>query len=308
MISTTIDLQPAVCGKEIDTTFQPYISPSRIGLWMRCPRAFELRYVEGIRSPVSPSLFLGKVVHAALETYYRHLQLGLELAGDEIDDAVESAWDDQMRDELLHADHEKLDKLKAQAHALVARYAESYRGVCEKVIATETPICAPLVDPETGENLGMNLYGIIDLILQEQSGDMPGSSQMNTAGDQRERTTSIRAGARSGCGPCRVVDFKTSAQASQRCELQHELQLTGYAYLVGRITGGENPLLEIRQLVKTKTPKIVGHCYAPRTEKHFRRFFGIVREFLDALDSGKFNPRPGFGCGMCDMQHECLGG
>ncbi|MEK6246941.1 MAG: PD-(D/E)XK nuclease family protein, partial [Planctomycetales bacterium] len=28
-----------------------YISPSRLSLWMRCPRAYEIRYIEGFRSP-----------------------------------------------------------------------------------------------------------------------------------------------------------------------------------------------------------------------------------------------------------------
>lgn len=41
------------------------------------------------------------------------------------------------------------------------------------------------------------------------------------------------------------------------------------------------------------------HPYAARTEVHFRRLFAVIREYLDALDSGRFNFRPGFGCGMC---------
>ena len=81
-----------------------YISPSRLSLWMRCPRAYEIRYVEGFRSPCTPSLFLGKVVHGALETYYRHLQLGLRLAGDELSDCVEAAWSDQLNDEPVNFD------------------------------------------------------------------------------------------------------------------------------------------------------------------------------------------------------------
>ena len=32
----------------------------------------------------------------------------------------------------------------------------------------------------------------------------------------------------------------------------------------------------------------------------------VMREYLDALDSGRFNYRPGFGCGMCDFQGVAL--
>ena len=34
-----------------------YISPSRLGLWIRCPLAFKFRYVDGIRSPTNANMF-----------------------------------------------------------------------------------------------------------------------------------------------------------------------------------------------------------------------------------------------------------
>jgi hypothetical protein len=60
--------------------------------------------------------------------------------------------------------------------------------------------------------------------------------------------------------------------------------------------------LEIRSLIKTRQPKVEAHRYAARSEAHFRRLFAIVREYLDALDSGRFNFRPGWGCGTCDFR------
>ena len=65
--------------------------------------------------------------------------------------------------------------------------------------------------------------------------------------------------------------------------------------------------LEIRSLIKTKVPKCEFHSYPARTDAHFRRLFAVVREYLDALDSGRFNYRPGFGCGMCDYREHCRG-
>ena len=41
-----------------------YISASRLNTWLSCPLKFRLRYLDGIRSPTSPALFLGKQVHA----------------------------------------------------------------------------------------------------------------------------------------------------------------------------------------------------------------------------------------------------
>jgi hypothetical protein len=42
-----------------------YVSPSRLNCWIKCPRAFAFRYLEGIKTPTTPSLFLGTAVHAA---------------------------------------------------------------------------------------------------------------------------------------------------------------------------------------------------------------------------------------------------
>ena len=61
--------------------------------------------------------------------------------------------------------------------------------------------------------------------------------------------------------------------------------------------------MQVRSLVKTKTPQVKVHRYPPRQAEHFQRFFTVVREYLDALDSGRFSYRPGLGCGMCDYRH-----
>jgi hypothetical protein len=41
------------------------------------------------------------------------------------------------------------------------------------------------------------------------------------------------------------------------------------------------------------------------SEAHFHRFFAVTHEYLDALEAGRFNLRPGFGCGMCDFRSQC---
>ena len=60
--------------------------------------------------------------------------------------------------------------------------------------------------------------------------------------------------------------------------------------------------MQIRSLIKTKVPKVEIHTYAARTDVHFRRLFTVVHEYLDAIDAGRFNYRPGFGCSMCDFR------
>jgi hypothetical protein len=100
----------------------------------------------------------------------------------------------------------------------------------------------------------------------------------------------------------RICDFKTTARSSEPMEIVHELQLTSYAYLFRQASRQKEAGLEIRSLVKTKTPKIEVHRYPARTDAHFNRLFAVIHEYLDALDSGRFNYRPGFGCSMCDFR------
>jgi len=141
----------------------------------------------------------------------------------------------------------------------------------ERPSAVEVAVELPLVDPATGEDLGIPLLGIMDLILASAGGSL-------------------------------IVDFKTSSRSSEPSEITHEIQLSSYAYLFRQVSDRAEAGLEIRSLVKTKTPKVEIHRYPPRTDAHFRRLFAVIREYLDSLDAGRFNYRPGWGCGMCDFR------
>ena len=78
-----------------------YVSASRLSLWLRCPLAFKFRYVDGIRTPPSANLFLGKRVHDGLEYYYRHAQAGVRLSGPEVARHIARHWGGQpMRNRL----------------------------------------------------------------------------------------------------------------------------------------------------------------------------------------------------------------
>jgi len=100
-----------------------YISPSRLGKWLSCPLAFKIQYIDGIRSPTTPALFLGKVVHASLETYYRHRQLGVILGPTDLLRRQSQSWNETAEKEGMKfqsgADEEALKKL---AMDLVATY------------------------------------------------------------------------------------------------------------------------------------------------------------------------------------------
>jgi hypothetical protein len=120
----------------------------------------------------------------------------------------------------------------------------------------EAAVEAPLIDPQTGEDLGIPLLGVLDLVLDYEAGPL-------------------------------ICDFKTSGRSSEPIEILHEIQLSSYAYLFRQVSQWPESGLEIRSLIKTKTPKVEFHSYPARTEVHFRRLFAVLHEYLDALDSGR---------------------
>jgi len=254
-----------------------YISPSRLNLWLRCPHAFKLRYIDGIRTPTTPSLFLGRTVHHGLEVFYRHRQLGIATsAGDAVGRMLES-WDEvAAEEEVQFKDDAERTKLRARAADLVRAYVDHVPDDEPQPLAVETTLECPLVDPATGEDLGVPLLGIVDVILGDQAGPL-------------------------------IADFKTAANSAVPLEITHEIQLSCYAYLLRQATGRKESALEIRSLIKTKVPRITFHRYAPREDHHFQRLFAVIRAYLDDLDRRRFIHRPTWGCAMCDFRDaHCL--
>jgi hypothetical protein len=192
----------------------------------------------------------------------------------DVPDFVNNAWQRAMADyPCLFDDDTHETKSRNQIIDLVTAYISEVNIAEEKPLAVEQKYEVPLIDPSTGEDIGLPLVGVIDLVIDGADGPI-------------------------------IVDFKTAASASYN-DHQHELQLTAYAYLVREAFGLDESELQVRQLIKTKVPKIVTHCFPRRTDEHFERFFGLVREYLDALDKGMYNYRPSWNCSMCDHYGTC---
>jgi hypothetical protein len=217
-------------------------------------------------------MFVGKMVHAGLESFYRHRQLGVELPAGDVVQRMDACWESLVaEDGLEFKDSAEEAKLRTQSASLVTTYLAQLPADEPSPTTVETKLEAPLVDPFTGEDLGIPLLGVVDLVVNGEHGPL-------------------------------VCDFKTSARSGSPVEIMHEVQLTAYAYLFRQLSGEKETGLEIRSLIKTKVPKIEYHRYAARTASHFRRFFQIVRQYLDDLDRRSFVYRPGFGCTMCDFR------
>ncbi|MGH7134317.1 MAG: RecB family exonuclease, partial [Pirellulales bacterium] len=168
MIGETLDPE-RVRGQPADV--RCYISASRLNAWLRCPLAFKLHYIDGIRTPPSPSLFIGKVVHASLERFYRHRQLGLTLDAAELARRLLESWGPAIDAEDMRFDSAADEQLaQRQAMELVAAYIQQLPQDEARPLAVEVSVEAALVDPASGEDLGIPLVGVMDLVVPEEAG------------------------------------------------------------------------------------------------------------------------------------------
>ena len=167
-----------------------YVSASRLALWLKCPLAFKLRYIDGIVTPPSPALFVGRMVHASLECFYRHRQLGLALDAEELASRLNQCWEPSAAAEKAVFDSKAQEEsCRRQTVELVTHYLGQLPADEPRPLAVETMLEAPLVDPQNGEDLGIPLVGVIDLVLAEAAGPL-------------------------------VVDFKTAAPRQRRWRLR----------------------------------------------------------------------------------------
>lgn len=263
---------PRVSGDDKRGALFDYVSPSRLNLWLKCPLAFRFRYLDGIRSPATPALFLGKSVHAALAFWYEARQSTVDIKLVDVEHRLSRDWDRLVAEEQMAFDDAEAEAtLKAQAWHLVSVYLAAVPADEPLPLAVEIPLEASLVDPRTSEDLGVNLFGILDLVVDDHAGPT-------------------------------IVDFKTVSRGGTPLEILHEMQLSCYAYLYRATFQNRERGVEIRNLIKTKTPKIEYHRWPARSDAHFGRLFAVLRAYLDCLDARRFVFRPGWGCSSCEFR------
>jgi CRISPR/Cas system-associated exonuclease Cas4 (RecB family) len=249
-----------------------YISPTRLNTWLSCPLKFKIRYVDGVREPTNSNLFLGRQVHNGLEFYYRGRQVGEKMPAAEVQRHIVASWDEAVDvEEMRFNSPEEEHAVRQQCLKLVETYLAQVDSNEGYPVSVESRVYCPLIDPESGDDLGISLLGYVDLILDGASGPV-------------------------------IVDFKTSARSSAPLDISHEIQLTCYAYAYRQLFGQAEQELQIRSLIKTKTPKVETHRYPARDDAHFRRLFTVMRAYLDDLHADRYVYRPGWTCSMCDYR------
>ncbi len=228
--------------------------------------------MDRIDEPPTPSLFLSQRVRHALRFFYRHQQEGSHLSTADSSQQITEAWDEAVSDEKMQfSSLAEETALQQQAIGLVKAYLDRRDSDEGVPLAVDLSLECALIDPTTGHDLGLPLRTVVDLVLDSSNGPV-------------------------------LVNFKTSSRSSAPLEIAHEIQLACNAFAFRQDFGAAEHELQIRSLIKTKTPKTETHRYPARSDNHFQRLFSVIREYCHAVSSRRFLYRPSWTCSMCELR------
>ena len=137
--------------------------------------------------------------------------MGIALDAADLNRLLVKSWGKSMDEEHMQFDTPAEEQiLQRQAYDLIKAYLGHVPADEPRPLAVEAAVEIPLINPLTGEDFGIPLLGIMDLVLDGQAGPV-------------------------------IVDFKSSSRSSEPLEIVHEIQLTSYACCFGTFPTGRKP-------------------------------------------------------------------
>jgi hypothetical protein len=246
-----------------------HLSNSQINLYLQCSLKYKFQYIDGLPRPFKPSgLALGSAVHSALSWLNKERMNGNSVTLERFYKIFDADWYSQkVENEIRYKSGEEEMKLVVLGKEMLGLYFhEPYKDI----EGAEVPFVVPLINPENGQRLGIDLEGFIDLV---EEGDT-------------------------------ITEFKTSAQMIDPKEVENYLQLTIYSYAFEMLAHKSPKLLKVVNFVKTKKPKMVT-LETKRCKADYQRFFFLASQVLRGIRSQIFFPRTGFWCKDCEYGGLC---
>jgi putative RecB family exonuclease len=248
-----------------------HLSNIQINLYLQCSLKYKFQYIDGIPRPFKPSgLALGSAVHSALSWLNKERMNGNSVTLERFYKIFDADWYSQkVENEIPYKSGEEEMKLVILGKELLGLYFhEPYKDIK----GAEVPFVVPLINPENGNRLGIDLEGFIDLVEEDDT----------------------------------ITEFKTSAQMIDPKEADSYLQLTIYSYAFEILAHKPPKLLKVVNFVKTKKPKMIT-LETKRSKADYQRFFFLACQVLKGIQQRIFFPRTGFWCKDCEYGGLCRG-
>jgi putative RecB family exonuclease len=247
-----------------------HISPTAAKSYLGCSLRFWFERVARIRKPTTPSLHLGKAVHAALQSFHLARWRGGDDSPEAVANAYEAAFLRLEHDEgpVGFDDAAEREKCRLDGLRVVAAYLDSPEAMQGRPRAVEVLL------REEIPGLSVPLTGAMDLVTADY----------------------------------RPVDFKSAAARPDppQAAFDHEIQLVSYQLLLEEATGETPPSLDLVFLVKTKSPQVIRVSSPPADAGRKQRVVHLLETAVTGIADGRFHPQPGMHCSWCQYRRECL--
>jgi len=248
-----------------------HLSATQIGMFLRCPRQYEFRYMQGLKQPPSGAMVQSKVWHRTVEENYRQkIESAKDLPLPRMEEFYAAQYEEALKaEEIAFEAGTNPGRLKDQGVAITAAH---HLLIAPKVrpLLVEERFCINL-----GDDFPYDLVGIWDVVDQDGF----------------------------------IADNKAYGRTPSQDDVDKDIQLglysLGYRVSQGKAEKG----LRLDAVIKNKEPKPV-QIRTTRTNEDCRFLLDLIEQVAKAMQSGSFYPNPnGWHCSptRCGYWSQCAG-
>lgn len=251
-----------------------YLSVSQVQKYMKCPKQYELKYVNGLKESIGSSLVMGRAFHKAMQTAsIKKVREGEILTTEEVQDV----FNDSFKYERENSDIEWKDDNPGQINddgiKLITKY---YDEVGINIVPHTNEEGIPFVEHKHTFEIvpGLKVFGIIDMIESDGT----------------------------------IRDYKTSAKSPSKNILDEKIQLPVYAMMYRDMFKEKEKAVGFDYAVNLKKEKKImrmeteGSIEDERIERTKQTFVGVAQ----GISAGIFYPNEeSNSCGYCSFSKIC---
>lgn len=248
-----------------------HLSATQLSMFLRCPKQFDYRYIQGLKIPPSGAMIQSKVWHRTVEENYRQkIRSEKDLPINHMTEFYAAEYEQALKAEEIAFDlDEDPARLKDQGIAITTAHHELIAPTVQPALVEEKFTIS------LGDDFPYDLVGVWDLV------DKDGVIADNKAYG------------------------RTPSQEDVDKDVQLGIYALGYRVSRGKIEKG----LRLDAVIKNKQPKPV-QIATTRTNGECRFLLGLIEHVARAIQAGVCYPNPnGWHCSpvRCGYWSRCLG-
>lgn len=251
-----------------------HLSASSLGTFLRCPRQYRLKYIDGVTPAFRASaLAFGSAFHEAAAQWLTAQALGHNLPGGVLHELFADSLRHQVRADgppiLWRDDNDSAESLRTMGVAMLDVLMERLPKP-DRVLGVEVPFELDLADPVFGTPLPP-VVGAVDAIIEVEAETL-------------------------------VLELKTAARRWGEDDLQHNLQATTYHVAMAEQLDAPAVLLAV--VTKTKRPAVQLERLV-RGPSNEADLVATVASVSRAVKAGVDHPVRSWMCKSCPFQGAC---